>query len=121
MILTEQLVKDGDSEVGLPGQDEKKILEEMHQKLNFIMTDVLQVKETFEQTLELTEDTLIPIGLKKHIKDHFKCVICLASPLNPPVVITKCCRTILGCEACMNAWFSGDDALIKGCPSCRAE
>ena len=76
---------------------------------------MLILKEIFEQTLLLTKDTPIPIGLKKSIKDHFKCIICLTSPLNPPVVVTKCCKIILGCEACVNTWFMEEDALTKGC------
>ena len=51
-------------------------LDEIHQKLNFIMTDILQVKETFEQALELTEGTLISIGLKKHIKVYEEVLNC---------------------------------------------
>ncbi|KAL5496426.1 hypothetical protein EMCRGX_G012706 [Ephydatia muelleri] len=33
----------------------------------------------------------------------------------------KCCKTILGCEACVNLWYSGPDALEKTCPRCRAK
>jgi len=99
----------------------KKTLESVESKIDFMMTDILQVKENFDQAIRLTKDTPIPMDLKKSIKDHFKCRICLTSPLNPPVVVMKCCRVILGCEACVNAWFAGDDALTKGCPSCRIE
>ena len=42
-------------------------------------------------------------------------------PVRPPVIVTKCCKVVLGCDSCVNDWFSGPDALTKSCPSCRAE
>ena len=98
----------------------KRTVEQIDTKVDFIMTDIQEIKSRFEENIKLTKDTPIPVGLKKS-KDHFKCRICLTSPLNPPVVITKCCRVILGCERCVNGWFVGQDALTKGCPSCRIE
>ena len=41
--------------------------------------------------------------------------------MTPPVIATKCCKTLLGCEGCINGWYSGEDALTKSCPACRAE
>ena len=37
------------------------------------------------------------------------------------MIVSKCCKTILGCESCVNRWFSGNDALTKDCPLCRSE
>lgn len=31
-------------------------------------------------------------------------------------MISKCCKVIIGCERCVNGWYTG-----KTCPSCRAE
>ena len=41
--------------------------------------------------------------------------------MQPPVVVAKCCKSILGCESCTNNWYSGPDAMTKTCPLCRAE
>ena len=38
-----------------------------------------------------------------------------------PVVMAKCCHSIIGCEVCVNAWFSGPEALTKSCPRCSSE
>lgn len=54
---------------------------------------------------ELDKDSIIPIAVKHLITDAFKCKICLKSPLTPPLIITKCCKTILGCENCANEWY----------------
>ena len=35
--------------------------------------------------------------------------------------MSKCCKTIIGCESCVNVWYSGAEALTKACPACRAE
>lgn len=53
--------------------------------------------------------------------DTMKCTICMAVPIKPPIIITKCCKNMLGCEACVNTWFSGPDALTKPCPLCKSE
>ena len=39
----------------------------------------------------------------------------------PPVIVPKCCKTLLGCDGCINGWFSGEEALTKSCPACHME
>ena len=34
--------------------------------------------------------------------------------------ITKCCKIILGCETCVNSWYSGDDVLSRSAPHVEA-
>ena len=41
--------------------------------------------------------------------------------MTPPIIISKCCKTVMGCEKCVNEWYSGPDALIKMCPSRRPQ
>ena len=63
---------------------------------------------------ELTENSVIPLGL---MRDTFQCKICHVVPVKPPVIVTKCCQSILGCEKCVNQWYNGKEALS---PSCKA-
>ena len=35
--------------------------------------------------------------------------------------MSKCCKSVIGCERCVNAWYTGPEALTKTCPACRAE
>ena len=63
----------------------------------------------------------IPLGLLKITQDTFKCAICRAVPITPPVIVAKCCKSILGCDTCVNSWYSRPDALTKHCPKCRVE
>ena len=90
-------------------------------KLEMLLDDVGTVKEALTDIMSLTRDSRMPLGLKQILRDNFQCFICHVVPIRPPVIITKCCKTILGCETCVNAWYSGEDALTKTCPKCRAE
>lgn len=63
----------------------------------------------------------LPPGPFKQLKDTFKCNICQSSPISPPVLFARCCKNILGCEACVDGWFGGEDERSKSCPLCRAE
>ena len=51
--------------------------------------------------------------------DAFMCKICHAFPMMPPLIFTRCCKVVVGCEQCINQWYSGEDALTKACPLCR--
>ena len=84
------------------------------------MCDVGELKNTVSDILTLSRETKVPLGLHRLIRDTFKCKICLTVLMTPPI-ISKCCKTIVGCEKCVNEWYSGPDALTKTCPSCRAE
>lgn len=81
------------------------------------------IKISIEDINLFTRDTQskLPIGLKRALQENFKCKICHSSPMQPPVVVAKCCKSILGCESCTNNWYSGPDAMTKTCPLCRAE
>jgi len=42
-------------------------------------------------------------------------------PVRPPVIVTKCCKNILGCQECVGTWYSGSDVMTRTFPMCRAE
>lgn len=86
-----------------------------------VLEELTDIKESLGQVMAVTPNSKIPLGLKQNIRETFKCQICQDSPLKPPVIITKCCKTILGCEECVNQLYSGTEALSKTCPLCRAE
>ena len=59
------------------------------------------------------------IGVVKLARDTFMCKICHETPIKPPVIATKCCCTLFGCEACVNRWYDETDSLSKKCPYCN--
>ena len=87
-------------------------------KLDMVLDEVQGVKASLVEMMALTQDSKVPMGLKRIIRDTFKCRICHTVPIKPPVIVTKCCKNILGCESCINKWYSGSEALIKPCPAC---
>lgn len=109
------LISSDEEEEDLQPRSKKK------DKLDVILNDVCEIKDTLADMMSLGESCKVPLGVKRLIQNAFKCSICHCVPIRPPVIITKCCKTILGCETCVNTWFSGQDALVKTCPSCRAE
>ena len=80
-----------------------------------------EVKSSIEDIFAISKDSKIPYGLLKVIKETFKCSICHCVPIKPPIIVTKCCKSILGCDACTKRWYRGDDALSKQCPRCNTE
>ena len=90
-------------------------------KLTTLLQNTEQIKGTLRDVLSLTDTGNIPLGLKKIFQDTFICTICNRVPIKPPLIVTKCCKSILGCEECTNEWYSGPDAPNKTCPKCRAE
>lgn len=86
-----------------------------------LIHEVQGIKSSLVDVLSLTNDSDIPLGFKHAIRDAFQCIICKRVPLKPPVIISKCCKSILGCERCINNWYSGSEALTKNCPKCGME
>ena len=43
---------------------------------------------------------------------------CNTIPMMPPILYVQCCKSIIGCETCVNSWYQDEDALTKACPLC---
>lgn len=89
--------------------------------LQRLSDEVASIRDIMADVISLTADTNLPIGLRRLLRDTFKCQICHAVPARPPVIVTKCCKNILGCQDCANTWYSGPEAMTRTCPMCRAE
>ena len=113
---------DDESDVGgggMSGSTRKKA--KLDNTLEAIGQDVSVIRETITEMMTLTADCSMPLGLKRVVNDTFKCYICHVIPVKPPIIVTKCCKNMLGCQECVNTWYSGPDAMLKTCPICRAE
>ena len=69
----------------------------------------------------LSKGTRLPPGLYLQLRKTFKCQICHSSPIKPPVIFTRCCKNILGCDVCVDRWYGGEDGRAKTSPLCRSE
>ena len=110
---------ESDDDGGMSGSTRKRV--KLDDTLEAIGQDVSAIRETITEMMTLTADCSMPLGLKRVVNDTFKCYICHVIPVKPPIIVTKCCKNMLGCQECVNTWYSGPDAMLKTCPICRAE
>ena len=90
-------------------------------KVDDVKTTLETMKREIQDILHLDQASNVPMGLKHMVRNTFQCKICLGIPMSPPVVMAKCCKTIIGCEQCINRWYAVSEALTKSCPNCRVE
>ncbi len=104
-----------------PKDDTSIKIARIESKMNDMKEAIDSMKEAIDDILHLNEKSKLPIGLQRIIRDTFQCKVCLRIPMKPPVIMSKCCKVVIGCDRCVNAWYTGPEALTKTCPSCRAE
>ena len=63
----------------------KKKKAKMEVKMEMILDEMVNIKETLGDVMFLTKFTEIPLGLKRTKRDTFKCHICHCVPIVPPV------------------------------------
>ena len=86
-----------------------------------IANDVKIIKGEVASLFEVTKMTKVPLGVKKIMIDTFRCTICQGTPMVPPVIFSKCCKNLIGCQRCIDQWYSGTEGMSRSCPRCRAE
>ena len=89
--------------------------------LDDMKDDISEIVAAVYDLRELDKDSSIPVALQSLIRNAFKYKICLRTSLTAPPIMSWCCKAILGCEACVNQWYSGKDALTKSCTLCKAQ
>ena len=89
-------------------------------KLSSLEKDLCTIKDAVLDIQGINERSPLPIGLRRLLRDSFMCKICHSS-LSPPIIMSRCCKTIIGCESCVNNWFQGPDPLTKPCPWCTED
>ena len=90
-------------------------------KLNCILSELKEVRDSVEKLFSVTSSMSVPIGLRSMLYDTFKCIICQSTPMVPPIIFAKCCKTILGCEHCVDTWYRGEEGQTRTCPKCRSD
>ena len=85
------------------------------------ISELKELKEAVNKLVAVTPSMNIPLGLRSILYDTFKCSICQSTPMQPPIIFAKCCKTILGCEGCVDRWYRGTEGQGRTCPKCRSE
>ena len=91
---------------------------DFEETLDELKTEVARMHEKLDKVFSLTRDSPVPAGLRILLQDSLKCKICHITPLQPPIIFAKCCKSILGYERYVDEWYA-DGGLSKNCPGCR--
>ena len=81
--------------------------------------ELVELQGKMSRVFELTKSSKVPLGLRELMGEAFKCKIC-RDMIQPPVIVTKCCKAMLGCDECIKSWYASDP-LAKNCPGCNTE
>lgn len=81
--------------------------------------DLTEIKSELFQLFKISSSLSVPIALRRLLYDTFRCAICQATPMTPPVIFARCCKTILGCQSCVDSWYRGEDGQQRTWPKCR--
>ncbi|XP_065898986.1 uncharacterized protein [Dysidea avara] len=81
-----------------------------------IKNELRDMRDEFRGLRSIIERTL-PISLRDKLKDILKCCICQVVPIRPPMVISMCCKSIVGCEQCVQQLLATSHSA--NCPLCR--
>ena len=55
------------------------------------------------------------------LEETFSCVTCGGIPAGKPLIACSECYSLIGCQKCVNEWYSGIQGLQEKCPKCRCE
>ena len=81
--------------------------------------ELVEVQTRMTKIFEFTKSSKVPLGLRELLNQSLKCKICRGI-MDPPVIVTKCCKAIVGCDECVKSWYASD-LLSKNCPACNTE
>ena len=85
-----------------------------------VTASVKAIQRRIDSLFEVDKSLAMPMAMRRHLLETFRCHICRES-MKPPIIFTKCCKYILGCQSCVNTWYGGGEGLDKPCPRCRTE
>lgn len=90
-------------------------------QLESLKTEVKEMRQDIRALFEINKWMKVPVGLRRILLDTFRCHICQDSPITPPIIFARCCKSIIGCEPCVEAWYGGLEGQTRNCPKCRSE
>ena len=108
----------------IENEDVDEKLDGIIEELDGVSGTLQGVKGKIDEIFKLTKDTKVPLALKQLLSDSFSCKICHAAPMKPPIIFALCCKSIIGCQKCVDVWYSSEEKeamLSKSCPACRGD
>ena len=97
---------DADEPTNQKKSKDKSSIKTIESKVDDMKEDMESIKKDI---WHLNETSMVPMTLQRIIRDTFQCKIC--------VMMSKCCKVIIGCETCVNWWYTGSEIPTKTCES----
>ena len=79
------------------------------------------LRQDMQYLHKIGKDLKVPAALQRKLSETFKCNICQHSPISPPVIFARCCKSVVGCQTCVDQWYRGEDGISKKCPLCGTD
>ena len=95
--------------------------ESSSENLSIIKDDIHALREDMQRLFQIEKRMKFPAALYNKLSVTFKCSICQLSPIIPPVIFARCCKSIVGCQVCVDTWYRGEDGISKKCPLCGVD
>ena len=89
--------------------------------LQAIKDDISAIRQDIQCLYQIDKRMKVPTALYRKLSDAFKCNICQHAPITPPVIFARCCKSIIGCQTCVDTWYRGDSGIGKKCPLCGTD
>ena len=82
-----------------------------------IKTELKEMKEELTKVKTIILQTAVPNSIQQHHRGVIRCCICQTVPIRPPIIVSRCCMSVIGCEQCVQQFieFRGNPT----CPLCR--
>ena len=100
-----------------PDMSKEDVLQSILQELN-------EIKTVMRRYQKLCFKYCISIALLDSLEESLECCICKTSPSNPSIIVSKECKTLVGCNDCTKEFlkiFSEVIATSKCGPLARIE
>ncbi len=112
---------DTDDDIACPARKKKPAVTKVFSELRNITRIMQEVHKDVHDVFTINEQMRIPAGLHRLLRETFRCTICCAAPITPPVIFARRCKNIVGCESCVDSWYRAPEGMLRTCPTCRAE
>ena len=95
----------------------KKVAAPQSKVLATIKSDVDLLRTEMKKLYKIDRFTQVSPALYEQLLQSFKCAI-YQNLITPPVIFGRCCKSITGCQGCIDTWYRGEDGMAKSCPRC---
>ena len=113
---------DEDSDMLMPLPKRKRPNESsLEVKIDEINEEIKSMKKEIQKFHNLAFRHKFSASLLSELEESFSCLICKRAPARKPLLGCIECSSVIGCQTCVNEWYSGANSLNKKCPKCRVE